>query len=368
MNFAKNDNKNKKDGFFNLMNKPKNSNKNSNSNSNSKENLSSKVKEIAGKAMDVATDLGDKMNKVATDIKDNVVNKVTTATEKLKVSSTAQQAFGIFDKVQEFAEANSAISKFVAVILSILVFYILFNLSIYVMVKFLMPTTHAKVMNGLVPSNVSTIVSANPNNKGSVPILRSVNQNEGLEYTWDFWFFINDVATLDGCGLIFSKGLTQNMPTNNVMDNSFLGVCPGAYIKQTNSHVDLIIAIGTNIDPQINNTGVETITINDIPLNKWIHSAIRVQNLSMDVYMNGVLTQRKNLVTLPNQNYGDTYIGDTHSFKGYVSSLNYYAYGLNYDQIQRNFIKGPNMKLQGQENKINYKDYLAMNWYYNTKS
>ena len=106
-------------------------------------------------------------------------------------------------------------------------------------------------------------------------------------------------------------------------------------------------------------------TIKDIPVNKWVHCAVRVQNLSVDVYINGVMTQRKNLKTLPNQNYYDTYVGDSNGFDGYISSLNYYAYALNYDQIQNDYAKGPNMKLQGQSNQINYKDYLAMNWYYN---
>jgi hypothetical protein len=106
--------------------------------------------------------------------------------------------------------------------------------------------------------------------------------------------------------------------------------------------------------------------IQDIPLNKWVHCAVRVQNVSIDIYINGVMTQRKNLQTLPLQNYYDTYVGDKNSFNGYISSLNYYAYALNYDQIQSDYVKGPNMTLYGQNNQINYKDYLAMNWYYKT--
>jgi len=87
----------------------------------------------------------------------------------------------------------------------------------------------------------------------------------------------------------------------------------------------------------------------------------------VDVYVNGVMTQRKILQTLPLQNYYDTYVGDQYSFNGYIASLNYYAYALNYDQIQNDYVKGPNMNLYGQSNQINYKDYLDMNWYYNTK-
>jgi hypothetical protein len=62
----------------------------------------------------------------------------------------------------------------------------------------------------------------------------------------------------------------------------------------------------------------------------------------------------------------DTYFGSQNSFVGYISSVNYFAYALNYDQIQSDYVKGPNMKLLGQNTTINYKDYLAMNWYYSS--
>jgi hypothetical protein len=258
-------------------------------------------------------------------------------------------------------QANSAISKFVAIILSILVFYILFNVGIYFMSQSFMPKKNAKVIDGLIPSNTQLKISSNPNITGSVPILRSINENQGLEFTWDVWYFIKDVTNLRGNGLIFSKGLEHSQNK----DTKFLGVCPGAYITKVGDQVQMIVAMNTMLDPSLNNTGVEQIVIKDIPLNKWVHCSIRVQNLSVDVYINGVMTQRKNLQTLPNQNYQDTYVGDQNGFNGFISSLHYYSRALNYDEIQNDFVKGPNMKLQGQNNQINYKDYLAMKWYYN---
>lgn len=237
-----------------------------------------------------------------------------------------------------------------------------------------MPTTEATVVDGLTQSNVQVTISSNPNVSNSVPIFRSVNQSQGLEYTWDFWFFIKDVSTLQGYGLIFSKGLANciNSDTDSAINecksgSSLLGVCPGAYITKMNDQVQLIVAINTLIDPSLNNIGYEEMSIKDIPLNKWVHCAIRVQNVAVDVYINGIMTQRKILQTLPLQNYYDTYVGDQYSFNGYISSLKYYAYALNYDQIQEDYVKGPNMNLYGQNAKINYKDYLAMNWYYSSK-
>jgi hypothetical protein len=145
-------------------------------------------------------------------------------------------------------------------------------------------------------------------------------------------------------------------------------VCPGAYISykgDKQGEAQLTVAMNTYTDPALGNSGSETIMIPDIPLNKWVHLAIRVQSKSVDIYINGVLTQRHNLQTLPKQNYYDTYVGDPQGFNGFISSLNYYNYALNYDQIQSDFVKGPNMVMKDANTKINYKDYLAMNWYYN---
>jgi hypothetical protein len=320
--------------------------------------LTSKVKNIADGAVKSATNLGDKIGKTAGDIKQNIQTKVANTTEKIKILPPTQQASKAVGIVQEFMQANSAISKFVAIVLSILVFYILFNVGVYFMSQMFMPPKDAKVIDGLIPSNTQIVVSADPNVTSSVPIIRSVNQNQGLEFTWSVWYFIKDVTTLNGNALIFSKGQPQPSQT------PFLGACPGAYISKLGDRVQMIVAMNTMIDPSLNNSGIEQMVIKDIPLNKWVHCAIRVQHLSVDVYINGIMTQRKNLQTLPNQNYNDTYVGDPNGFNGYISSLHYCSHAQNYDEIQNEFVKGPNMRLQGQTNQINYKDYLAMNWYY----
>jgi hypothetical protein len=349
-------------------NKPNNYNSNSSKLNKPMNAVKDKVKEISEKVMETAKNLGGKINNSVMDIK----QKITNTTEKATATSTAQEATKALGKVQEFMEANSAISKFVAVVLSILVFYMLFNIGVHILAQYFMPTSHAKVIDGLIQSNLQIEVSSNPNVSNSVPIVRSVNQSQGLEFTWDFWFFIKDTSSLKGYGLIFSKGLAKCAESNaDSLSNtcnpgsSLLGVCPGAYITTVNNQAQLLVAMNTLIDPSLNNIGYEEMTIQDIPMNKWVHCAIRVQNIAVDVYINGIMTQRKILQTLPLQNYYDTYVGDQYSFNGYISSLNYYAYALNYDQIQNDYVKGPNMNLYGQSNQINYKDYLAMNWYYN---
>ena len=337
-------------------------------------NLTNKVTEIAKGAMNKATNLGQKIGQVATNIKDNVQNKITSTTEAVKAApatqKTTEQVSKITSMTKEFMQANSAISKFVAVVLSILLFYILFNIGVSILNRYFMPSNNPRIIDGLINSNTQMIVSSNPNVLNSAPILRSVNQSQGLEFTWDVWFFIKDATNLitnKNYSLLFSKGVANNSKVIT-SPNDLLNVCPGAYISyqgDTQGQAQLTVAMNTYTDPEIGNSGIETIMIPDIPLNKWVHLAIRVQSKSVDIYINGVLTQRHNLQTLPKQNYYDTYVGDPQGFNGFISSLNYYNHALNYDEIQADFVRGPNMILKGTNTKINYKDYLAMNWYYN---
>jgi hypothetical protein len=340
-------------------------------------NLSTKVTEIAKGAMNKASNLGQKIGQAATTIKDTVQAKISTATEAVKAAPATQTTTAEVSKItsmtKEFMEANSAISKFVAVVLSILLFYILFNIGVSILNNYFMPGNKPEVVDGLINSDTQIIVSSNPNVLNAAPILRSVNQSQGLEFTWGVWFFIKDVENLiknKNYGLLFSKGIaTQGGRRKLITSRTDLAnVCPGAYINyqgDIQGQAELTVAMNTYTDPALGNSGNETIVIKDIPLNKWVHLAIRAQSKSVDIYINGVLTQRHNLQTLPKQNYYDTYVGDPQGFKGFISSLNYYSYALNYDEIQADFVKGPNMVMKGENTKVNYKDYLAMNWYYN---
>ena len=340
-------------------------------------NLTNKVKEIAKGAMNTASNLGKKIGNAATNVKEKVQGKITNVTQAVKsapaTEKTTEKVTQFTSMTKNFMQANSAISKFVAVVLSILLFYILFNIGVSFLNHYFMPGNNPKIVDGLIDSNTQIIVSANPNVLNASPILRSVNQSQGLEFTWDVWFFIKDVNTIiknQNYGLLFSKGIPTGNSTQMIKDTTqLLNVCPGAYINyQGNSsqgQAQLTVAMSTYVDPNIGNSGSEIIVIPDIPLNKWVHLAIRAQSKSIDIYINGVLTQRHDLLTLPKQNYSDTYVGDPNGFNGFISSLNYYNYALNYDQIQADYVKGPNMTMKDDNTKINYKDYLAMNWYYN---
>ena len=256
----------------------------------------------------------------------------------------------------EFLYSDDPFSIFLFTLITVVLFILLLNLLMGVITS-LMSSDQEYIVQGMIPGNITKYVPVDPKMDGSIPLDRSKNKS-GIEFSWSVWLNVNDIDISKNTFLhVFNKG-EQGMDDNgkNVANNS-----PGVYLQansDTNScslHV-LMNTFGTAANDEI--------VIPNFPMNKWVHCAIRVQNLSVDIYINGVLAQRKNLQTLPQQNYYDTYVGHPNGFNGYISSLNYYAYALNYDQIQSDYAKGPNMKLKGQTNQINYKDYLAMNWYY----
>ena len=110
----------------------------------------------------------------------------------------------------------------------------------------------------------------------------------------------------------------------------------------------------------------QEITIPDIPLNKWVNVIIRCQNKTLDVYINGIITQSILLLGVPKQNYGDVWLCANGGFSGYVSNLWYYNYALTAPQISSLVSKGPNRTMVGDagDMEMKKKDYLSLRWYF----
>lgn len=355
-----------------------------------KPTLTNQATDFAKKTMDKGKELTNKITNVAksttNNIKegvqkkvDNVQKKITNITEKPEIKEPLSKWSTM---TQEFLSANTAISKFVSFILLLLLFVILFQVGVGILQYFIGPQYNPYILNGMVPSNIQTVISSNPNIKNSVPIYRSVDAPQGIEYSWNVWFLVSDANTItNNKGVIFSKGTSMNNSininnsstnintnTNAVLNPTYLNVAPGLFIVPNKNENDLVLVMNTYDSAVDSSDYYETITVANIPMQKWVCCTIRVQGTYVDVYINGVLTQRKILMNIPKQNYYDTYVGDPFGFTGYISSLRYYASAISYDEIQSLFASGPSLKMLSSSTMPISNDFLSMNWYYNYTS
>jgi len=264
--------------------------------------------------------------------------------------STSSQTFG----TREFLESNSLVAQLAFLLLVIFGFIILLRVGLTVISYFFKPSESPHLIDGMVNASQMIVFKQDPTNNGAKTILRSVNADDGIEFTWSVWIFIDNLQTNAGIYKhIFSKG-------NSVLNENgliFPNNAPGLYIApNTNA---LVVMMNTF------NVINEEIVIPDLPLNKWVNVIIRCQNTTLDVYVNGTIARSINLVGVPKQNYGDVHVGMNGGFAGNISNLWYYNYALGTSEIQTITENGPNTKMIGSIG-INGKmfNYLSLRWFF----
>jgi len=264
--------------------------------------------------------------------------------------STNRGSFGI----NEFLESDNLVTRFAFLLLVIFVFVLLLRIGISAVAYFLKPDVSPHLIDGMVDARHMLIFPQDPSGNDAVTIYRSVNESDGLEFTWSTWIFINSLQTNPGIYKhVFSKGNSDLTKNGMVQPNN----APGVYIAPNKN--DLVVVMNTY------NVINEEVVIPDIPINKWVNVIIRCQNTTMDVYINGTIARSINLVGVPKQNYGDVYVGMNGGFDGYVSNLWYYGYALGTGEIQNVVAQGPNTRLLGGNGIVDKMyDYLSLRWFF----
>lgn len=258
---------------------------------------------------------------------------------------------GIFPSI---SSSTSLVSKLAFLFLVLVAFIILLRIGITTLSYLVKPSSSPHLIDGMVNASQMVIFPQDPINNNAVTIYRSVNESDGVEFTWSVWIYINSLQTNQGIYKhIFSKGNSTLNKNGMVEPNN----APGLYIApDTNA---LVVIMNTF------NVINEEVTIPDIPLNKWVNILIRCKNTVMDVYINGTITRSVDLMGVPKQNYGDVYVGMNGGFDGYLSNLWYYDYALGTAAIQQLINKGPNTKMIGGNGILdNMHNYLSLRWYF----
>jgi hypothetical protein len=261
---------------------------------------------------------------------------------------------------QAFLDSNSLVAKFAFLILALLVFIALFRIGSGILSWLFSPKQSPLLINGMINSKQLMRIPQDPSLKGAIPIIRSNNEDEGMEFTWSVWIFVDDFSYKEHeYKHIFHKGNDNINVKKRPYGLNHPNNGPGLYITP---HDNNLVVIMNTFD-----VIKEEVVVKDLPLNKWVNIIIRVtKQHQLDVYINGTLAKRHLLASVPKQNYGDVYVSMNGGFSGYTSDLRYYDYGLGTNAIQNILQRGPNMKMLGEDltGKNSFPQYLSNRWYF----
>jgi hypothetical protein len=261
---------------------------------------------------------------------------------------------------KDFLDSNSLVAKFAFLILVLILFIMLLRFGATLLAWFFAPSRNPILIDGMVDAKQMVRITQDPSITGSKPIMRSINNSDGLEFTWSVWIYVDDFTyKQDEYKHVFHKGNDDINVTTPPIGMNFPNNGPGLYITPKTNNLVVIM----NSFDKIN----EEVIVKDLPLNKWVNVIIRVSNQKqLDVYINGTLTKRHLLKGIPKQNYGDVYASMNGGFSGYTSSLRYFDYAIGTNYIQSIIDSGPNMKMKDNNILQGKPPYLSTRWYFNS--
>jgi hypothetical protein len=209
-------------------------------------------------------------------------------------------------------------------------------------------TTYNESTTVLLPDlyDSAQVIYQDPNQKGSNTIYPSVNAPSGLEFSYSCFLLLKNATfqgTDSGLRHVFHKGSPVYKPL----------MCPGVFVRNNDNALVIYMNESAHWDTYCE--------IPNLPVGKWIHLAIVVRNMNVDVYINGNVVHRMTLSSVPKQNFGDVYVFKNEAYtdngvgdeqfkvvgaaSGLISRLQYSGFALNYEQIDRMLRQGPSTNL-----------------------
>jgi len=139
---------------------------------------------------------------------------------------------------------------------------------------------------------------------------RSMNENEGMEFSYTAWILIDD----------YTYGTSAE---------------PTIFVRGTGSpKVSFDVDKNTLLVHQKLYKGEDIIKIRNMPAEKLFHLAIVVTQTSLDIYINGLLHTHKSLESLPLIEEAAVKVGPGGGWKGKIGSFVYYNYALSAGEVR----------------------------------
>lgn len=205
-----------------------------------------------------------------------------------------------------------------------------------------------KILPGFKNADTSYFISNNPNDNSYMKLPRAYNEDKGVTFTYNFWMLIDKWSIRQGqLKHVFNKGnaLQVNSDSDKDFDVPLLNA-PGCYLDRTDNKLFVVMNTynnpgrkGTDKDKYKDET--EALTVDNIPINKWIAITIMLDGQILSVYKNGYLQKTVTLKDYPRQNSSPLRINEGDGYSGYISKLTYYNYPISQSEIESYVNSGP---------------------------
>ena len=271
-----------------------------------------------------------------------ISNSIADARTSLNSAVSDFSSKSVVDASSEFLESNSIVAKFAFIIVALIGFMLLFRLGAIILGYFFMPSSSPYLIKGMISGSEGKVLKQDP--KTEFPIIKfSENAETGVEFTYSVWLNLTGESVTDKYKNVFNKGSASTVSDAGVPDGTN---APGLYVKTGSDKTNSALVIMDTMESDgsisaVSGTKYKSIEIKNLPNNKWVNIMIRIQNRILDVYVNGVLTGRKDLEFIPRQNYSSVNICQSGGFSGKLSNLRYFDTALNVFQINQIVASGP---------------------------
>ena len=205
---------------------------------------------------------------------ENISNSASVASNTIynnavNLTRTTQDT-SLTNASSDFLRSNSIVAKFAFFFLVLIIFVFILNLGINVVEYFMKQSKNPYIVYGTLDGTNPIVVTQNPKDKNSISILRSNNENSGVEFTWSVWLLLQNNKKDKKYRNIFNKGDSYY---NNTSGHgvSLVNNGPGLYLSSMKDNQNVLHVIMDTVNPS---SGPSIIDVNGVPFNKWFHVAI----------------------------------------------------------------------------------------------
>jgi len=219
------------------------------------------------------------------------------------------------------------------IVITVVVIFLILMLIRYIIID---PYTLQNIQSGQVSSTINA--SSLATNGTSVP---------SSNFAYSIWFYVNNWNYRYGePKVIFGRmGATSSQGSGSVSGINGLDPCPAVVLGAVENNISVSLGCYPGIDQQPTTPGgttvVQTCSVANIPIQKWVNLIVSVYGRSMDIYIDGKLVRTCLLPGVASVNSSaNVYVTPSGGFEGWTAKFQYYPDSLNPQQAWNIYSQG----------------------------